>query len=56
MNLKKKIQEKTKQLEALGKDIVKLQRALQQGQVEAIKLDGAINQLKELKAEEKKRK
>ncbi len=51
MKLDKKIKEKTEQLEFLGKDIGKLQKILQQKQVEAIKLDGAINALKELQNE-----
>ena len=53
-DLDKKIEEKIKQLEALGREIAQLQQLLQQKQVEAIKLDGAINQLKELQNEENK--
>ena len=48
MNFKKQIEEKIKQLETLGKEITQLQRLLQEKQVEALKLDGAIAQLKEL--------
>ncbi len=47
-NLKEKIEEKQKQLEVLGREIAQLQKALQEKQIEAIKLDGAINMLKEL--------
>ena len=49
MKLDKTLKEKTKQLEALGKEIAQLQQTLQQKQVEAIKLDGAITALRELK-------
>ena len=53
MNIKEKIKEKTKQLEGVGREIAQLQGALQKKQVEAIKLDGAISQLKELETESK---
>lgn len=53
MNLDKKIEEKQKQLEALGKELSQLQKVSQEKQVEALKLDGAITVLKELKAESK---
>ena len=52
-DLDKKIEEKTKQLEALGKEIAQLQRALQEKQVEALKKDGAITMLKELQQEKR---
>ena len=48
MNIKDRIKQKTEQLEKVGKDIVRLQGLLQEKQVEALKLDGAIGQLKEL--------
>ena len=53
-DLDKKIEEKMKQLEALGKEIVQLQQLLQQKQIEALKLDGGITTLKELQEVDKK--
>lgn len=54
MTIQERIKQKTEQLEKLGKTIVQLQKALQENQVEALKLDGAINQLKEIEQEESK--
>ena len=48
MNIKEIIKKKTEQLERVGKEITQLQRILQEKQVEALKIDGAITQLKEL--------
>lgn len=48
MELDKKIKEKQKQLEEIVQEINKLQQTLQQKQVEALKLDGAITVLNEL--------
>ena len=56
MNIKERIKEKTEQLEKVGKEIRQLQEALRGKQVEAIKLDGAITQLKEIESEETKKK
>ena len=53
-DLPKLIEEKQKQLEALGKEIAQLQQLLQQKQVGALRVDGAITALKELTQEEKK--
>ena len=53
-DLPKLIEEKQNQLEVLGREMVQLQRVLQEKQVEAIKLDGSISTLKELQEEEKK--
>lgn len=56
MKLDTKIAEKTKQLEDLGKEVNQLQQSLQEKQLAALRLDGAITQLKELQAENVKRK
>ena len=55
MTIKERIKQKTEQLEKVGQTIVQLQKATQQNQMEALKLDGAINQLKEIEQEEKKK-
>lgn len=47
-DLNKKIEEKINQLENLGIEVARLQKSLQEKQVEALKLDGAISALKEL--------
>ena len=47
-DIKKLLEEKTKQLEEIGAKIQGAEKALGQLQAEALKLDGAINQLKEL--------
>ena len=48
METKKLIEEKTKRLEELGKEIAQLQRTLSEKQVEALRVDGALSALKEL--------
>ena len=53
MNIKERIKQKTEQLEQTGRLIVQLQKALKEKQVEALKLDGAITQHKELEQEKK---
>ena len=54
MTIKERIKAKTEELERVGQTIVQLQKAFQESRVQALKLDGAINQLKELENEEKK--
>jgi len=54
MNIKERIKQKTEELEQLGKTITQLQKAIQESQIQALKLDGALNQLKELDKEDKK--
>ena len=52
MTIKERIKQKTEQLEKLGQTMVQLQKTFQEIQMEALKLDGAINQLKEMEGEE----
>jgi len=54
MTIQERLKQKTEDLQKVGKDIVQLQKLLQEKQIEALKLDGAINQLKELDKEDKK--
>lgn len=54
MTIKERIKQKTEELEQVGKTIVQLQKAIQESQIQALKLDGAINQLKELEKEDKR--
>ena len=54
MKIKERIKAKTEELERVGQTIVQLQKAFQESQMQALKLDGAINQLKELEKEDKK--
>ncbi len=48
MNIDKLLEGKQKQLEVLGREIAQLRKILQEKQIEAVKLDGAISALKEL--------
>lgn len=54
MNLKKQIEDKTKRMQELAKEVEQLRQALNGKQVEAIKIQGAIEQLRELEEYNKK--
>lgn len=56
MTTQERIKQKTEQLEQIGKTVIQLQKTLQNNQVEALKLDGAINLLREIEREESKKK
>ena len=47
-NIKEFIEEKTKKLQEIGQQLQMAQRRVGELQSEALRLDGAINQLKEL--------
>ena len=53
-NIDEEIKKKTEALEKLGREVNQLQQVLQDKQVEALKIDGAISALKELNQPEKK--
>lgn len=48
MDIQKLIQEKTSELEVIGSQITKYQQELKKLNIKAIRLDGAIDQLREL--------
>ena len=52
-NIDEEIKKKAEQLAKLGKELNQLQQVLQDKQVEALRLDGAISALKELQTEDK---
>ncbi|KKN16872.1 hypothetical protein LCGC14_0971600 [marine sediment metagenome] len=51
-NIDEQIKQKEEQLNKVGREINQSQKTLQQKQVEALKLDGAISALKELEKDE----
>ncbi len=53
MTIKERIKKKTEDLQGVGQLIGQLQKALQEKQMEALKIDGALTQLKELEEEKK---
>ena len=53
MNIKNLIEEKTKKLEEIGGQIQETQKRMGELQSEALRLDGALNQLKELEEGDK---
>ena len=54
MTIQKRIEQKTEELDQVGKTINQIQKAIQESQMKAIRLDGAITVLKEMEGEEKK--